>query len=149
MTLSRDRMSVEHCRLIQFPTISDARGSLSVIEAARHVPFEIKRVFYLYGVPPGETRGGHAHKTLHQVMVCLAGGFDILLDDGSGKRRVRLDSPGCGLHVPPMVWDTEVEFEPGSVCLVLASAHYDEADYYRSYDDFLREVAARQSAQTG
>ena len=133
-------MHVDDCRLIRFPRVADARGNLIFIEALRHVPFEVKRVFYLYGVPPGETRGAHAHKTLEQVMIALSGAFDIALDDGLHQRHVRMNAPDCGLYVPPMVWEVELNFDPGSLCLVLASDFYSEADYYRGYDEYLRAV---------
>jgi hypothetical protein len=133
-------MHVDDCRLIRFPKIADARGNLIFIEALRHVPFEVKRVFYLYGVPPGETRGAHAHKTLEQVMIALAGAFDIALDDGVRQRHVRLNAPDRGLYVPPMVWELELNFDPGSLCLVLASDFYYEADYYRDREEYLRDL---------
>jgi hypothetical protein len=142
-------MHVDNCRRIQFPEITDHRGSLIFIEGWRHVPFEVKRVFYLYGVPPGEKRGSHAHKTLEQVMIALAGGFDIVLDDGIRQRKVRLESPCVGLYVPPMVWEVELNFDPHSLCLVLASDYYEDADYYRDYEAYLRDVtAARRPATT-
>lgn len=134
-------MHVDQCVLIELPKIADPRGNLTFIEGCRHIPFPIKRVFYLYGVPEGETRGGHAHRTLHQLLVCLAGSFDVLLDDGVRKSEVRLNVPWQALHVPPMIWDTEVNFAPGSVCLVLASDDYVESDYYRDYGEFLAAAA--------
>jgi oxalate decarboxylase/phosphoglucose isomerase-like protein (cupin superfamily) len=135
-------MLVENCRLIQFPRIGDPRGTLTFIEAERHVPFEVKRVFYLYDVPPGQTRGAHAHKQLHQVLVSLAGSFEVIVADGLREQRFRLTEPSTGLYVPPLIWDTEVNFTPGAVCMVLASDYYDESDYYRDYDVYLRAVAA-------
>ena len=135
-------MNVDQCVLINLPKITDPRGSLTFIEGNRHIPFAIKRVFYLYDVPSGETRGGHAHRTLHQLLICLAGSFDVLLDDGVAKSEIRLDRPWQALHVPPMIWDTEVNFAPGSVCLVLASDDYLEPDYYRDYDQFLAAARA-------
>ena len=135
-------MNVDQCVLINLPKIADPRGSLTFIEGNRHIPFAIKRVFYLYDVPSGETRGGHAHRTLHQLLLCLAGSFDVLLDDGVAKSEIRLDRPWQALHIPPMIWDTEVNFAPGSVCLVLASDDYLEPDYYRNYDEFLAAAEA-------
>ena len=135
-------MFVKDCRLLSFPKITDPRGNLTFIEAQRHVPFEIRRVFYLYGVPAGETRGAHAHRGLHQVLVALAGSFDVLVADGSDEARYHLEDPWTALYVPPMIWDTEVNFSPGSVCLVLASDYYDESDYYRDYGQYL-EARAR------
>jgi oxalate decarboxylase/phosphoglucose isomerase-like protein (cupin superfamily) len=135
-------MLVENCRLIHFPRVGDDRGNLTFIEAERHVPFEVKRVFCLYDVPAGQTRGAHAHKELHQVLVSLAGSFEVLVEDGLGNRRFLLNEPTTGLYVPPLIWDTEINFSPGAVCMVLASEYYDESDYYRDYDVYLRAVAA-------
>jgi hypothetical protein len=109
-----------------------------VIEAQDNVPFEIKRVYYLYSVPDGATRGGHAHRRLRQVLVAVAGRLDVVLDDGHGRRTVRLDSPHRGLYVSTMVWRELIDFAAGTVCLVLASERYDEADYIRDYDQYLR-----------
>ena len=130
-------MNIDDCQLIDLPKITDPRGNLTFIEGCRHVPFDIKRVFYLYDVPTGEDRGAHAHKELHQFLVCLAGSFDVAIDDGVSKRTVHLNRPWKGLHVPPMIWASEVNFDPGSVCLVLASEPYVESDYYRDYDMYL------------
>lgn len=133
-------MGVEDCKLIELPKINDPRGNLTFLEGGRHVPFEIKRVFYLYDVPTGEDRGAHAHKELHQFLICLAGSFDVSLDDGKEKEIVHLNRPWKGLHIPPMIWASEINFDPGSVCLVLSSDYYSEADYYREYDEFLAAV---------
>ena len=140
-------MFIEQCRIISFPKICDARGNLTFIEADRHVPFEVKRVFYLYDVPTGESRGAHAHKQLQQVLICLSGSFDVIVADGVNETRFHLNRPWQGLYVPPMIWGAEVNFDPGSVCMVLASEYYDEADYYREYEAYLEAVAdARQRA---
>ena len=139
----RPPTTVDDCRLIELPRIGNSKGELTFLENCRHVPFEIRRVFYLYGVPPGGSRGSHAHKTLHQAMICLAGSFDVLLDDGLQQRTVRLERPWEMLYVPPMIWDAELNFTAGSICLVMASDLYDEADYIRDYDAFL--AAARYS----
>ncbi|WP_299868639.1 FdtA/QdtA family cupin domain-containing protein [uncultured Roseobacter sp.] len=133
---------VNELEITELPKRSDVRGNLTFIEADRHVPFEIRRVFYLYDVPTAEGRGAHAHRNLHQFLVCLSGSFDVETDDGKDKRTIHLNRPWLGLHVPPMIWASEVNFDPGSVCLVLTSAHYDEADYIRDYDIFLTERAA-------
>lgn len=132
--------TVDDCRLIDLPKVSDPRGNLTFIEEGRHVPFDIKRVFYLYDVPTGADRGAHAHKTLHQCLICLSGSFDVAIDDGRQSRRVHLNRPWRALHIPPMIWAAEVAFDPGSVCMVLASGMYDETDYVRDYDRFLAEV---------
>lgn len=130
--------TVESCRVIDLPKITDARGNLTFVEGNRHVPFDVKRVFYLYDVPTGESRGAHAHREQHQFLTCLSGSFDVELDDGRTRTTVHLNRPWKGLHIPPMIWAAEVNFDPNSVCLVLASDVYDEADYIRSYDDFLK-----------
>lgn len=131
------RPTVDSCVLIDLPKIADPRGNLTFIEGNQHVPFDVRRVFYLYDVPTGSDRGAHAHRSLHQFLVCLSGSFDVALDDGRDRRTVHLNRPWNGLHVPPMIWASEVNFDPGSVCLVLASDRYDEADYIRDYDAFL------------
>jgi len=131
---------LDHCKIIQLPKITDPRGNLTFIEGNKHVPFDIKRVFYLYDVPTGEDRGAHAHRKLHQFLICLAGSFDVELNDGVNKKSEHLNRPWKGLHIPPMIWASEVNFDPGSVCLVLASELYNAADYYRDYDEFLTDV---------
>jgi hypothetical protein len=130
-------MSLESCHLIDLPKIADPRGNLTFIEGGRQVPFAIKRVYYLYDVPGGAERGGHAHKALHQLIVAISGSFDIVLDDGTEKKRFHLNRSYYGLYVGPMIWREMDNFSSGAVCLVLASNLYDEADYYRNYDDFL------------
>lgn len=135
-------MSVDNCKLIELPKISDPRGNLTFAEGNRHVPFEIKRVFYLYDIPTGADRGAHAHIQLHQFLICLSGSFDVALDDGLQKRIVHLNRPWHGLHIPPMIWAAEINFDPGSVCLVFASDKYEEIDYIRDYDQFISFVRA-------
>jgi len=134
------RTTIEDCRLIDLPRIADPRGNLTFLEGGRHVPFDIRRVFYLYDVPTEESRGAHAHHTLRQFLICLSGSFDVAVDDGRARARIHLNRPWKGLYVPPMIWAAEVNFDPGSVCLVLASALYDEQDYIRDYDEYLRLV---------
>lgn len=126
------------CRIIDLPKIDDPRGSLTFIEGKNHVPFDIARVYYLYDVPGGSERGGHAHKGLSQLIVAMSGSFDVMLDDGYEKRRFHLNRSYYGLYVCPMIWRELDNFSSGSVCMVLASNRYDEADYYRDYNDFLR-----------
>ena len=130
--------TISDCTYVALPRVLDPRGSLTFIEGNRHVPFEIRRVFYLYDVPTGEGRGAHAHRTLAQVLVCLAGSFDVLVDDGASEARIHLNRPWKGVLVPPMIWAAEVNFDPGSICLVLASELYDEGDYIRDRDEFLK-----------
>lgn len=134
--------SVDSCSVLELPKIADARGNLTFIEGGIQVPFKIRRVFYLYDIPTEESRGAHAHRELHQFLICLSGSFDVALDDGTTKRTVHLNRPWKGLHVPPMIWAAEMNFDPGSVCLVLASDTYCEEDYIRSYSQFLQARTA-------
>jgi hypothetical protein len=129
--------NVDDCRFIDLPKVGDSRGNLTFIEGNQSIPFEIKRVFYLYDIPTGESRGGHAHKTLHLFFVCPAGSFDVEVDDGQARATFHLNRPSQGLYVPPMLWAVEHTFAPGTVCLVLASDHYDAADYIRDYDEYM------------
>jgi hypothetical protein len=131
---------LEHCQLIDLPRISDPRGNLTFIEGGRHVPFEIRRVYYLYDVPGGADRGGHAHKEMQQLIIAMSGSFDVILDDGRQKQRYHLNRSYYGLYVCPMIWRELDNFSSGSVCLALASNRYDESDYYRDYQEFLRAV---------
>lgn len=133
-------MSVDQCKTVDLPKIADSRGNLAFIEGGRHVPFDIARVYYLYDVPGGAERGGHAHKELRQLIVALSGSFDVVLDDGINKKRIHLNRPDNGLYICPMIWRELDGFSSDSVCMVLASNLYDEADYYRDYSDY---VAAR------
>jgi hypothetical protein len=133
-------MPLSDCRIIELPKISDVRGNLSFIEAGQHIPFDIKRVYYLYDVPGGSDRGSHAHKNLHQFVVAMSGSFDVVLDDGHDKKRFHLNRSYYGLYVCPMMWRYLDNFSSGAVCMVLASAHYDEADYIRNHGEFLELV---------
>jgi len=130
-------MSLTDCKIIEFAKIADPRGNLTSIEAEHDIPFEIKRVYYLYDVPGGAKRAGHGHKTLHQVIIAISGSFDVLLDDGHSTQRHHLNRSFYGLYIAPITWREIDNFSSGSVCLVLASDHYDELDYYRSYEDFV------------
>lgn len=131
-------MNLTHCKTINLPKINDVRGNLTFIEGGSHVPFDIQRVYYLYDVPGGAERGGHAHKILQQLIVAMSGSFDVLLDDGKEKRRYHLNRSYIGLYVCPMMWRELDNFSSGSVCMVLASNRYDEDDYYRDYAKFMR-----------
>ena len=130
--------SIDQCKLIELGKNHHANGNLTVVENGKLIPFDIKRVFYIYDVPGGEERGGHSHKKLQQVIVAISGAFDVLLDDGVNQRSVTLNRPYQGLLVAPGVWRTLHNFSSGSVCLVLASDHYCEEDYVRDYDQFLQ-----------
>jgi dTDP-4-dehydrorhamnose 3,5-epimerase-like enzyme len=131
-------MSLKECRIIELPRNQDHRGNLTFIEADRHVPFEIKRVYYLYDVPGGASRAAHGHKALHQLMIAMSGSFDVTLDDGTEKKLFHLNRSYYGLYIPPMMWRDLDNFSSGAVCMVLASDYYDESDYFRNRDDFLR-----------
>jgi len=133
-----DAASIELCRIIDLPKIIDPRGNLTFVEGNNHVPFAIERVYYLYDVPGGSERGGHAHKALHQLIVAMSGSFDVVLDDGREKKRVHLSRSYYGLYVCPMIWRELDNFSSGAVCMVLASNRYDEADYFRDYAEFMR-----------
>ena len=126
--------------MIELPEFSDPRGNLAVVEGNRHIPFEIKRVYYLYDVPPGTERGVHAHRTLRQLIFAISGGFDVLLDDGYERKQLRLSRPNQGLYVCPMVWREIRNFSEHAVCMVLASSLYDEGDYIHEYEEFLKTV---------
>ena len=130
-------MTINNCKIINLPKISDPRGNLTFIEGSRNIPFTIKRVFYIYDVPTASDRGAHAHKRLHQFLICLSGSFDVEIDDGLEKKVIHLNRPWNGLHIPPMIWSSEINFDPGSVCLVLTSDFYEESDYIRNYDEYL------------
>lgn len=122
------------------PKISDPRGNISAVNNRMEVPFDIKRVFYLYDIPGGESRGAHAHKECHQFLVAASGAFEVLMDDGNTQRQVQLNRPYMGLHIPPGIWASEINFSSGAICLVLASHDYNEKDYIRDYNEFIRFI---------
>ncbi len=132
------RASIDACKVIELPKISDPRGKLTFIEEGRHVPFDIRRVYYLYDLPGGAERGGHAHRGLFQLIIAASGSFDVMLDDGGHRRVQHLNRSYLGLLVTPMIWRDIGNFSSGSVCLVLASEFYAESDYIRDYPEFLR-----------
>ena len=132
--------NLSNCKLVDLPKISDPRGNLTFIEGGRHIPFEIRRVYYTYDVPGGSDRGAHAHRELHQLIIAMSGSFDVVLDDGFDKKRFHLNRSYFGLYVCPMLWRELDNFSSGSVCMVLASNIYDEADYYRDYKTFLADA---------
>ncbi len=131
-------MSVDDCMLVDLPKITDQRGNLTFIERGKGVMFDIRRVYYLYDIPSGVSRGGHGHKKLSQLMIATSGSFDVLLDDGRKQRTVHLNRPFQGLYICPMIWRELDNFSSGSICLVLASDMYDESDYYRNYSEFCK-----------
>ena len=129
--------SVYDCSLIELPKIQNLAGNLTAISNKENIlPFDVKRVFYLYDIPGGESRGAHAHRECHQFLISASGEFEVLLDDGKIKRNIQLKRPYLGLHIPPGIWASEVNFSSGSICLVLASHEYSEDDYIRDYDEF-------------
>jgi oxalate decarboxylase/phosphoglucose isomerase-like protein (cupin superfamily) len=131
------KISVFDCSLLEIEKIHFRSGNISVIENNQDFPFEIKRIFYLYDIPGGESRGAHAHKECHQFLVAASGAFEVLLDDGKTKRLVQLNRSYQGLHIPPGIWASEINFSSGSICMVFASHKYNEADYIRTYSDYL------------
>ena len=133
-------MRLDKCQMYDLPRINDPRGNLTFVEANRHIPFDIRRVYYLYDVPGGAERGGHAHKALHQLIIAMSGSFDIHLDDGFAKKTIHLNRSYNGLYVCPMIWREIDNFSSGAVCMVLASDYYDESDYYRDYALFNNDV---------
>lgn len=130
-------MNLNKCQIFDLPRINDPRGNLTFVESNRHIPFSIQRVYFLYDVPGGSERGGHAHKALHQLVIAMSGSFDIHLDDGDTKKSIHLNRSYNGLYVCPMIWREINNFSSGAVCMVLASDYYDEQDYYRDYSVFI------------
>jgi len=131
-------MAVDDCRIIMLPEVFSENGNLIVIEGIKHIPFEVKRIFYLYDVPSYAKRGSHAHKHCQQFIIALSGSFEIYLDDACQKKDLWLNNAFFGLYVPSMIWCELGNFSPGSICLVLASNLYDESDYIRNYEDFIK-----------
>jgi oxalate decarboxylase/phosphoglucose isomerase-like protein (cupin superfamily) len=136
-------ITVFDCSIITLPKIENRAGNITPVTSNIELPFPIKRVFYLYDIPGGESRGAHAHKECHQFLIAASGSFEVLLDDGRTKRIVQLNRPYHGLHIPPGIWASEINFSSGSICLVLASHGYNEGDYIRSYNEFLEYHESR------
>lgn len=134
------KISVFDCSLIDLGKINFAEGNLTVLENGSDFPFDVKRIFYLYDIAGGESRGAHSHKECHQFLIAASGSFEVELDDGKYKRQVFLNKPNLGLHIPPGIWASEVNFSSGSICLVFASQNYNEEDYIRNYNDFLNYI---------
>lgn len=141
--MSDSEGALEECRKIDLPKIEDKRGNLTFIEQSEHIPFDISRVYYLYDVPGGESRGGHAHKELEQFIIAANGSFDLILEDEHGQKTYHLNRSYYGIYVPPGTWRELENFSSGSVCLVLASEPYDEEDYIRDHDKFVEYVNGR------
>lgn len=132
------KISVSDCSVIELPKIENRSGNLTSIQNSIEIPFDVKRIFYLYDIPGGKDRGAHAHLECHQFLIAGSGSFDVLLDDGKSKKLVTLNQPYKGLHIPPGIWASEINFSSGSICLVLASHKFDEKDYIREYNAFLK-----------
>ncbi len=130
-------VSVFDCSLIELGKIKNRAGNITIVENSIQVPFDIQRIFYLYDIPGGESRGAHAHKQCHQFLIAASGSFEVLLDDGKVKRLIQLNRPYLGLHIPPGIWASEINFSSGSICLVFASHQYDANDYIRDYNEFI------------
>jgi len=128
--------SVYDCVIIPLSKIHNRAGNITIIEGCKNIPFDIKRIYYLYDIPGGENRGGHAHRKLYQLIIAASGSFNVLLDDGKNKKIVTLNRPDYGLMVVPGIWRELLEFSSGAICLVLASNKYDPDDYIRGYDSF-------------
>ncbi len=133
-------LSTYDCSIFELPIIKNRSGNITPVHNNVEVPFAIKRIFYLYDIPGGESRGAHAHKECHQFLIAVSGSFEVLLDDGKTKRMVQLNRPYIGLHIPPGIWASEVNFSSGSICLVFASHKYNELDYIRKYDEYLKYI---------
>lgn len=133
------KKTVFDCSLIELPIIKNRSGNLTSIQNSIEIPFDVKRIFYLYDIPGGKDRGAHAHLECHQFLIAGSGSFDVLLDDGQSKKLVSLKQPYKGLHIPPGIWASEINFSSGSICLVLASHNFDEKDYIRDYKKFLKQ----------
>lgn len=132
------RKTVFDCSVIELPKIHNRAGNITSIQNNVEIPFDVKRIYYLYDVPGGEQRGGHGHRELQQLIIAASGSFDLLLDDGTNKRTINLNRPYQGLLMPHGIWRELLNFSSGAVCLVLASLKYDENDYFRDYDNFLK-----------
>lgn len=129
--------TVFDCSVLTLPKISFREGNITPVEGLKDLPFDVQRVFYSYDIPGGESRGAHAHKECHQLLIAASGAYEVVLDDGHNKRTVMLNRPFYGLHIPPGVWASEQGFSSGSICLVLASHGYDPEDYIKEYHEFL------------
>lgn len=127
-----------NCSLIDLGKINFPEGNLTVLENSSNFPFAVKRVFYLYDIAGGESRGAHSHKKCHQFLIAVSGSFEVALDDGNYKRQISLNRPNIGLHIPPGIWASEINFSSGAICLVLASHQYNEEDYIRDYQEYLK-----------
>lgn len=134
------KVNISDCKLIYLPRVKSRSGNITPVENNKELPFEINRVFYLYDIPGGESRGAHAHIDCHQFLIAASGSFEVKIDDGKDHKIIQLNQPYKGLHIPPGIWSSEINFSSGAICLVLASHFYDEQDYIRSYADFTKFI---------
>ena len=132
--------NITDCTLINLPRIGDRNGQITSLNNLVDIPFEIRRIFYLYDIPGGESRGAHAHKQCHQLLIAASGSFEVVVEDGINKKQINLNRANIGLHIPPGIWASEINFSSGSICLVLASHIFDESDYIRNYLDYQKFV---------
>jgi hypothetical protein len=137
--------NIDSCRLMQLPKNQSNAGSISVFENSTILPFDVERVFYIYDIPGGVDRGAHAHKECHQFLIAASGSFEVEIDDGKNKTTVRLSHPDLGLHIPPGIWAAEKDFSSGAICLVMTSLKYDEADYLRDYNSYLKYLVENEN----
>ncbi len=140
-----DFPNVNDCTLITLPQVGDRNGHITAINGHAEIPFEVKRVFYIYDIPSGESRGAHAHKKCHQFITAASGAFEVLINDGKSQKVISLSQPNVGIHVPPMIWASEINFSSGAICLVLTSHEYDETDYLRDFEEYLESKRVRQN----
>lgn len=134
--MNNRQTTLEDCKQVSMPKIQNRSGNITVLENGHNMPFDTKRIFYLYDIPGGESRGAHAHKECHQLIIATSGSFEVKLEDGKNKLIVLLNQPNRGLHIPPGIWASEINFSGGAICLVLASHTYNEKDYIRNYSEF-------------
>ena len=132
------RITIYDCSVIELPKVSNPAGNISIVEGLKNLPFEPKRIFYIYDIPAGEARGAHAHRECHQFIIAASGSFEVSLDDAINRKTIALNRPFYGLHIPPGIWAHELNFSSGAICLVLASQKYSAEDYLRDYDEFLK-----------
>lgn len=139
--MTNKKPTVYDCSIIELPKINNRAGNITPVHGNKEIPFHIQRIFYLYDIPGGESRGAHAHKECHQFLIAASGAFEIDLDDGVTKRTISLNRPNFGLHIPPGIWAAEKGFSSGAICLVLASHTYTETDYIRKYEDYITYIS--------
>lgn len=133
-----NKYTIFDCNILQLPKIHNRAGNITAIQNTKEIPFNIKRIFYLYDIPGGESRGAHAHYTCYQFLIAASGSFEVLIDDGNVQKLVQLNKPYIGLHIPPTIWASEINFSSGAICLVLASELYNERDYIRDHKEFIK-----------